>query len=682
MNDLSFMKSTKIFFIIFLIFNSINISYPQNYNKIDSLETLFKSIGFDSTRINIQIELFKCYIEYDTAKSERYLENLIQEIEKEKINVSSGTFFEIGKIYENYKNDYMNAIKYYDLAVQKAKKENNIKYITYDSWLGYTYSKTGESEKALEKLLHNVEIAENNNIFPVLPRIYLLLAFAFRDIDNIEKAEKYFNKSIDVSNKIGDSTDIHTALHEIGNLYNIKSDYKKAVEFHTKALKIREEKNLINELVYSYNDIALDYLFMDSFDVALNYSFKAEKLAFWLNEKWVLSSIYAIISDIYTRLKKFKDAESYLKKLQVITDELNMKSTYKALYHSYYIFYKSLNQFENALKYYELEMAYKDSISSEEVKKNISELDKKYETAKKDKEIVANKERIKLQQSYIITVIIGLVVVVIFMIIIFRQYRQIRQANIKLEHQNQEILKQKEAIRTYADELREFNETKDKLFTIIAHDLRSPFVGIQGCSDLLLENLQQFNISEIEKYVEQINQSSRNTLDLLDKLLAWAKNQTGQISFNPVNIKLEPLVREIIDIFDSSVKIKNISLNYISSDETEVYADREMLKTILRNLIQNAIKFTNSNGKIEIFAVKNIDNIEVTVSDNGIGMNDYIKENIFCVGKKKTLAGTADETGSGLGLILCSEFVKKHDGKIWVESELGKGSDFKFTLPI
>ncbi len=229
--------------------------------------------------------------------------------------------------------------------------------------------------------------------------------------------------------------------------------------------------------------------------------------------------------------------------------------------------------------------------------------------------------------------------------------------------------------------LKELNATKDKLFSIIAHDLRSPFCAILGFSELLIDNTENFEVAESEKYVGIINSSAKNTLILLDNLLNWAKSQTGQFIYKSEKLNLSSVFHNILEISNSNAKIKNISLNYIQTDDIEVYADVNMLNIVLRNLIVNAIKFTNSNGEITVYAVKNQNYIEITVSDNGVGMNEETRNKLFKIDSNITTAGTADEKGSGLGLILCKEFIEKQGGEIWVESELGKGSDFKFTLP-
>ncbi len=232
------------------------------------------------------------------------------------------------------------------------------------------------------------------------------------------------------------------------------------------------------------------------------------------------------------------------------------------------------------------------------------------------------------------------------------------------------------------NKFRELNATKDKLFSIIAHDLRSPFNAILGLSELLIENFKNSETINSEKYLRFINSSAKNTLVLLDNLLNWAKSQTGQITFNPQKINLTQIIQEIIEIKNPQAKLKNITIHITQLIEIEFYADKNMLTVILRNLISNAIKFTKSGGNINIAIISNKKQIEIIISDNGIGIHEEKLKTLFNTSSNTTSPGTEDEKGTGLGLILCREFVEKHGGMIWVESEVGKGSDFKFTLPL
>lgn len=229
----------------------------------------------------------------------------------------------------------------------------------------------------------------------------------------------------------------------------------------------------------------------------------------------------------------------------------------------------------------------------------------------------------------------------------------------------------------------QLNADKDLFISILAHDLRGPFSALLGLSDLLIENLRIYNIDEIEELVTHIKSSSQGTYALLEDLLKWTRAHSGSISFNPQNLDIEDLCKNIIEFLYPSASSKGITISLLINSNLSVYSDADMLKTVLRNLISNAIKFTNSGGVIKINAEKNPENITITVSDNGIGMTPDKRKKLFDISQIQTSSsGTANEKGTGFGLLLCKEFVEKHGGKIWVESRCGEGSDFKFTLPV
>ena len=225
------------------------------------------------------------------------------------------------------------------------------------------------------------------------------------------------------------------------------------------------------------------------------------------------------------------------------------------------------------------------------------------------------------------------------------------------------------------------NATKDKFFSIIAHDLRSPFNVIIGFSELLLENHMDYGIEKSERFIKMIIESSKNTFDLLENLLEWSRTQTGGIQFNPNKYILEKIIIKSIKQSESLAKQKDIQLSYIVENTIFVRADETMLNTVLRNLLSNAIKFTPKAGKIEVIATKSNENITISVKDNGVGIKKGRLKNLFSIIDTGTTQGTANEKGHGLGLILCKEFIEMHGGEIFVESEEGVGSTFSFTIP-
>lgn len=224
-------------------------------------------------------------------------------------------------------------------------------------------------------------------------------------------------------------------------------------------------------------------------------------------------------------------------------------------------------------------------------------------------------------------------------------------------------------------------DDKDKFFSIIAHDLRGPFNGIIGLTEFLLEKDNQLKPKETNEFIQLIHKSSKNAYSLLDNLLTWAQSQTGSLEFIPKKIKIRPIIDEIINLLDNIAKSKNITIQSEIKNEEYVFADKNMLETIFRNLISNAIKFTETDGKVLLSMTNENHQIIFSVKDNGIGIASEKMTNLFAISQRSTTSGTNDETGTGLGLMLCNDFVEKHGGQIWVESEIGKGSNFKFTIP-
>jgi signal transduction histidine kinase len=257
----------------------------------------------------------------------------------------------------------------------------------------------------------------------------------------------------------------------------------------------------------------------------------------------------------------------------------------------------------------------------------------------------------------------------------------VNNKNDELQLAKEELKQQNEKLKQSEKQLKELNTTKDKLFSIIAHDLRSPFNSILGFSEPLDKSENGNFGKESAHNLEIINTTAKRTLTLLDNLLNWAKSQIGQINYEPERINLLSLIHEIIEISNPTAQIKNITLNYSQIDNVEVFADPNLFKSILLNLICNAIKFTHNDGRIDIAAKLNSKQIEISVTDNGIGMSEETLNKLFKIDSGITIKGTANEKGSGLGLLICKEFVEKHGGRIWVESELGKGSKFIFIIP-
>lgn len=246
--------------------------------------------------------------------------------------------------------------------------------------------------------------------------------------------------------------------------------------------------------------------------------------------------------------------------------------------------------------------------------------------------------------------------------------------------------RKQEALQALVDqrtlELQVLNSTKDRFFSIIAHDLRNPFHVVTGFSEILQRDFQKLPGPKIEKFLSLIITSAKNGSNLLENLLQWSRSQTGRIPFEPLPINLFVIIEEIFNFFDCDIQKKNLQTQINIEPNLTVMADENMLRTILRNLISNAIKFSNEQGTIAVSAKISAPFVEIKVSDTGVGIPPERLPLLFNVDSNITTKGTSQEPGSGLGLIICKEFVEKHNGKIWAESQSNVATSFIFTLPM
>lgn len=231
-------------------------------------------------------------------------------------------------------------------------------------------------------------------------------------------------------------------------------------------------------------------------------------------------------------------------------------------------------------------------------------------------------------------------------------------------------------------ELRKLNADKNRFISILAHDLKNPFSSILGILDLLTENIRTYNIEETEKLIHLLNISANKYYNLLNEILEWTKTKSGNFTFEPENLDFEIICQEVIDNLRLMANAKELSINISIVNDKIIIADKNMLTTILRNLISNSIKFTNRGGQINICLEKNENYFTVTISDNGVGITAKRLETLFEISHMSSTLGTEAEKGTGLGLLLCLELIEKHKGRIWAESEEGKGSVFAFTIPL
>jgi signal transduction histidine kinase len=264
------------------------------------------------------------------------------------------------------------------------------------------------------------------------------------------------------------------------------------------------------------------------------------------------------------------------------------------------------------------------------------------------------------------------------------QYEEVMarvNAHLTIRRQQQQLQEQTALLEEKNTQLKELNANKDKFFSIIAHDLKSPLAGLVVVANLIKENIERWSKNEIKRSADQLQKSVDNLYALIENLLTWSRFQQGMMGYHPQFVDFQFIIARNVALLIQNARQKQIALRNSVQEQIPVFIDVNMIDVVVRNLLFNAIKFTKAGGTVEISATHDENTIKVTISDTGIGIPEESLSDLFRIDAKTRQVGTAGEQGTGLGLILCKEFVEKHAGKIWVESDVGRGSTFWFTLP-
>ncbi|MGE5400378.1 MAG: ATP-binding protein [Ignavibacteriales bacterium] len=267
------------------------------------------------------------------------------------------------------------------------------------------------------------------------------------------------------------------------------------------------------------------------------------------------------------------------------------------------------------------------------------------------------------------------------LLLIFRDVTEKKNAENALKEYATELEATNRKLAESEIKLKELNTSKDKFFSIISHDLRSPFNSLLGITSYLMSDSDRLNKGEIKELSQNLYASTNNIYNLLEGLLQWSRLQDGRIEYNPKELSLHDLISGTITLLSDNASIKNIKIEDYTDREARILADENMITSVFRNLISNAIKFTREHGRIRLNASHKNGFWEIEISDNGVGIDPDILEKLFMKETNYTTLGTAAEKGSGLGLVICREFLELHGGRIFVESELNHGTTFRFTIP-
>jgi signal transduction histidine kinase/Tfp pilus assembly protein PilF len=594
------------------------------------------------------------------------------------------------------------------VAIQLGKEALNIYKSIEDlsglaranNYLGIVYSNIGATEVANVHYKEALKIAQSANDLTQIAYSYNNLGEIFRTKSDVVKATEYIQRAIQIFESNNDQRGLAYCYINLGRLYDAQDDFNKALDFFDKANNIAQQLNyedMHDRILLSIARIAqrtgdysraeqtyhtLENIYTKSnylkgiagvwrglgelaytkkkYDDAIDYTSRSIELNRKIYDPEGEINSLNSIARIYITLNNFNAGNKYLSLALSKAKEINSPTLTALTYKTYYELFKQVGRLDSALYYHEKYHNLKDSIVTKEEIIKLGELESliKIEKAERDKEIVQKElENQTEQRNYLIIIAILSILLAIILLIRYFDKKKI------------------------SEELKSINVVREKFFRIIAHDLREPFGATFTALGLLKEQYDDLSEAEKKEAIEMVGGLIKKDFDLLENLLMWAKNQRNEINFKPIRLALKPVIKKIIQLIETSLTSKNISLSIETGDSFEVYADEQMLNTILRNIIFNAVKFTNINGHIKISGECSDGNCIIKISDDGIGMDQDTIKDLFALDRKTISKGTAGESGSGLGMILVKEFVDTHKGTITIDSEPGKGTTVTLSLP-
>ena len=580
--------------------------------------------------------------------------------------------------------------------VLKETQAQSIRLLELKAHLGlaYTFQQNSNFQSAVDNLIQAEKLLQNEDPFDLRFDILNKLGIVHRAMKDYTNALEYFNilESTHL-NQLSRKQKFFLFMNK-GNVFADQKVFAKTEELFKKAYEeIKKDNSPANQALITYNLGALFYR-QKRYEEAMEYITKSLEANLKIGDRAKTERCYRVLGSIYFDQKDYHEARKFYNMALEIAESIKnpnaIMGNYKNLYQTYWdLGYckKNINDLDKALSYYQKYNQIKDSLFKIETTAKVLELEKQYETEKKNTQIALlekenqhQDDQILIQQAqrnYLILIIILVSITLGIFVYFFYYYKRV---NKLLHDQSKSILDQKNQISEQNIKLQKSLNTQNKLFSIIAHDLRSPLASIFNISSLIGFYIQDKNYETLEATVKMMDQKTDQILDLTDNLLSWARSQTE--SFQPlfIPVSLNEIFAECLELYRPIAGDKNISIDYLEQKDLLIWADRNMMKAICRNLVNNAIKFTHKNGCIKVWHEPSDQFARISIKDSGIGIDQANLESLFEIGREKTTPDTAGETSTGLGLSVCKEFVDAMKGKIWVESETGVGSQFSIEL--
>ena len=703
---------------LFLLIFSGNTVRAKN---IDSLLSALKNHPQnDTTRVGLLVTTTMVYVNNNVDSALGFA--------NEALSISQKIGFEKGEslslqtlgIISINKNEYDKALSYYNKALEITQKNGSpIGISVIYCHIGDIYARSSKHNEAIEYYKKGISLSQETHEYDVEALSLMGMANVYTDLGNLSEALKYYLDALKIFEKENDVDALSTCMSNIATVYSSLGNYPKALDYNKQSLDIFQKtgnkmgvlSTVVNSaLIYGesgdyrstivllnkaialadsigdkyYKPICLAnigeaYLNLKSYDTAYTQYIKALQEAKIVNDNATIAQAENGMGSVLIKKGKINEAVKHLLIALNIMQQAGLKVSIQEISLNLSEAYEKEHDLTSALKYYKIYAAYSDSLFNEKSEKRVQQLQYDYELGKKESQInLLQKDKIIAQnKSEKQTIIIwSALTVLAFLIIVSILLYRSRDYEKKSK---EEIFKQKEEIQTQATKLAELNKFKDRTFSVLSHDLRGPIDSFHSIITMLDD--KSITAEEYMKLKPEMNAQIASLTILLDNLLKWAtSNIKGYIAAKPTRTNLHNIARQNINVLQGAANRKNIRLINAIADPTFAFCDGGQMDIVIRNLTMNAIKFTGHNGTVTISALNDDYKTYISITDNGVGMTQEQLGKLFMITPDNHTYGTDGETGTGLGLLLCYEFVKANDGTITVTSEKGNGSTFTITF--
>ena len=714
-----FRKVFSIFVIFFSLINAVSAQGAEVSDRLDSLSNLIRGGQLtEAEQVDVLLQLCWDLKSQQPQVALDYGKSALQIAEKLKWNEKiADALRHIGIVYWQLGNFNMAMDFLQESNILFQRQGDQMGAARTFSNIGLIFWEQGHYEKALENYFQALRLMEklndNSAIAPVLNNIGLV----YQIQGDYKLATDFHLRSLEIKRELNDEKGKSFSYNNLGIVMQEMGEYEKALEYYHQALRIREAFGDKREVAQTLSNIGYLYLLKARTDVALVQLNRALALYSEVDDKGGVAQTYYYLGLVYKEMRRLKQAEGFFESSLQIAQQIGRSKIVLDNYQQLAGIMALNRDFRRAFNYQDLYLKLRDSLFTQESQQRVLEMQLLYERERKESEIELLRKTnqinaLNLQKQHIIRnfLVAGVVLVLISLFLLYNrvlfvtksnrqleaQKEEISQNNQKLLYLNKTLLEQKQKVDELNQKLNETNMrlteseshlietnfTKDKFFSIISHDLRNPFASIVSFSRILKRDINNLGKDELQELAKELDKSVIKINNLLENLLQWSRAQTGKINYHPEYVLANDLVHDNLNLFTASTREKEIQIIDSVDSELVVFSDRNMTNTVIRNLLSNALKYSDVGSTIEIKSQIKGKMAYFTVKDQGVGMSPEQISNLWNVNTIHTTYGTRDEKGSGLGLLLCKEFVEKQGGYISVRSEKGNGSEFIFCLPL